>query len=136
HEARSGRPRLSINGRRPRLAAAGATTRSLAGAAFAVPPLVLLGVSVFLAYRGGGIVPEQWAPVAVGTAVGLAVLGAVGSLPQIPRQAWPPLGALAAFFAWSALSIVWSASPEATLENVARLSLLVLAAAIGASYGA
>src|SRR5947208_12923116 len=127
HEARSGRPRLSINRRQARLAAAGATTRSLAGASFAVPPLVLLGVSVFLAYRGGGIVPEQWAPAAVGTAVGLAALGAVGSLPQVPRQAWPALGALAAFFAWSALSMVWSASAEATLENVARLSLLVLA---------
>jgi O-Antigen ligase len=136
HEARSGRARLSAAGRRTRVSATGATTRSLAGVAFAVPPVALLGVALFLAYRGGGIVPEQWAPVAVGTAVGLAVLGAVGSLPQIPRQAWPPLGALAAFFAWSALSIVWSASPEATLENVARLSLLVLAAAIGASYGA
>jgi hypothetical protein len=136
HEARSGRARLSAAGRRTRDSATGATTRSLAGAAFAVPPVALLGVALFLAYRGGGIVPEQWAPVAVGAAVGLAVLGAVGSLPQIPRQAWPPLGALAAFFAWSALSIVWSASPEATLENVARLSLLVLAAAIGASYAA
>src|SRR5205085_3186479 len=114
HEARSGRARLSAAGRRTRVSATGATTRSLAGAAFAVPPVALLGVALVLAYRGGGIVPEQWAPVAVGTAVGLAVLGAVGSLPQIPRQAWPPLGALAAFFAWSALSIVWSASPEAT----------------------
>jgi O-Antigen ligase len=136
HEARSGRARLSAAGRRTRLSASRATTRSLAGAAFAVPPVALLGVALFLAYRGGGIVPEQWAPVAVGSAVGLAVLGAVGSMPQIPRQAWPPLGVLAAFFAWSAISIVWSASPEATLENVARLSLLVLAAAIGASYAA
>jgi O-Antigen ligase len=136
HEERSGRARLSAVGRRTRVSAPRATTRSLAGAAFAVPPVALLGVALFLAYRGGGIVPEQWAPVAVGSAVGLAVLGAVGSLPQIPRQAWLPLGALAAFFAWSALSIVWSASPEATLENVARLSLLVLAAAIGAAYAA
>jgi tetratricopeptide (TPR) repeat protein len=136
HEARSGRARLSAARRRTRVSATGATTRSLAGAAFAVPPVALLGVALFLAYRGGGIVPEQWAPVAVGTAVGLAVLGAVGSLPQIPRQAWPALGALAAFFVWSALSMVWSASPDATLENVARLSLLVLAAAIGASYAA
>jgi hypothetical protein len=114
----------------------GATTRSLAGASFAVPPLALLAVALFLAFRGGGIVPEQWAPVAVGIAVGLAVLGAIGSLPRIPRPAWPALGAMVAFLAWSALSILWSASPEATLENVARLSLLVLAAAIGASYAA
>ena len=136
HEARTGRARLSAAGRRRARRRTGPTTRSLAGASFAVPPLALLGVAVFLAFRGGGIVPEQWAPVAVGTAVGLAVLGAVGSLPRVPRPAWPALGALAAFFAWSALSMLWSASPEATLESVARLSLLVLAAAVGASYAA
>jgi hypothetical protein len=136
HEARTGRPRLSAVGRRGRVAVAGPTTRSLAGASFAVPPLALLGVALFLAFRGGGIVPEQWAPLAVGTAVGLAVLGAVGSLPRIPRPAWPALGAMAAFLAWSALSIMWSASPEATIETVARMSLLVLAAAVGASYAA
>lgn len=136
HEARTGRAKLSAAGQRTRVAVTGPTIRSLAGASFAVPPLALLGVAVFLAFRGGGIVPEQWAPVAVGTAVGLAVLGAVGSLPRVPRPAWPALGALAAFFVWSALSMLWSASPEATLENVARLSLLVLAAAVGASYAA
>jgi hypothetical protein len=134
HEARTGRARLSAAGRRRRVVIAGPTTRSLAGASFAVPPLALLGVALFLAFRGGGIVPEQWAPLAVGTAVGLAVLGAVGSLPRIPRPAWPALGAMAAFLAWSALSILWSASPEATIETVARMSLLVLAAAVGASY--
>ena len=32
--------------------------------------------------------------------------------------------------------MLWSASPEATLETVARLSLLLLAAVVGASYGA
>ena len=136
HEARAGRARLSAVGRRRRVAAAGPTTRSLAGASFAVPPLALLGVALFLAFRGGGIVPEEWAPLAVGTAIGLAVLGAVGSLPSLPRPAWPTLGAMAAFLAWSALSILWSASREATIETVARISLLVLAAAVGASYAA
>jgi O-antigen ligase len=136
HEARTGRARLNAAGRRTRVALAGPTTRSLAGASFAVPPVALLGVAVFLAFRGGGIVPEQWAPVAVGTAVALAVLGAVGSLPRLPRPAWPALGALGGFFAWSCTSMTWSSSPEATLENVARLSLFVLAAAVGATYAA
>ena len=135
HEARTGRARLSVGTRRTPVRPT-TTTRSLAGAAFAVPPLALLGVALLLAFHGGGIVPEQWAPVSVGTAVGLAVLGAVGSLPRIPRPAWPVLGALSAFFAWSALSLLWSASPEATVESVARLSLLVLAAVVGASYAA
>ena len=135
HEARTGRARLSAVSRRPRVAA-GVTTRSLAGAAFAVPPLALLGVAVLLAFRGGGIVTEQWAPVSVGTAVALAVLAAVGSLPRIPRPAWPALGAMAGYVAWSALSLLWSSAPESTVESVGRMSLLVLAAAVGASYAA
>jgi hypothetical protein len=132
HEAGSERARLSDVERRRLVAAA--SSRSLAGAAFTVPPFVLLGLALAFAYRGGGVVPEQWAPVAVGTAVGLAVLGAVGSLPRIPRRAWPAVGALLGFVAWSALSLVWSASPQATVESVPRLSLLLLAVIIGASY--
>jgi hypothetical protein len=133
HEARSERARLNaVEPGKP--VAAAASSRSLAGAAFTLPPLVLLGLALLLAFRGGGVVPEEWAPIAVGTAVGLAVLGAVGSLPHIPRPAWPALGALLAFVAWSALSLIWSASPEATVESVARLSLLLLAAVVGASY--
>jgi cytochrome c-type biogenesis protein CcmH/NrfG len=136
HEARSDRARLSVVGRPARGLVTRSEARSLAGAALALPPLALLGVAVLLAFRGGGIVTEQWAPVAVGTAVALAVLGAVGSLHRIPRTAWPALGALVAFFGWSILSMLWSASPEATVESVVRLSLLVLAAVVGASYAA
>ena len=135
HEAGSEHARLSEVERR-KLVAAASSARSLAGAAFTIPPLVLLGLALLLAFRGGGVVPEQWAPVAVGTAVGLAVLGAVGSLPRIPRRAWPALGALLAFVAWSAVSLVWSASPDATVASVPRLSLLLLAAVVGASYAA
>jgi O-Antigen ligase len=136
HEARSDRARLSVVGRPARGLVTRVEARSLAGAALALPPLALLGVAVFLAFRGGGVVTEQWAPVAVGTAVALAVLGAVGSLHRIPRTAWAGLGALVAFFGWSTLSMLWSAFPEATVESVARLSLLVLAAVVGASYAA
>jgi O-Antigen ligase len=136
HEARSDRARLSVVGRPARGLVTRWEARSLAGAALALPPLALLGVAVLLAFRGGGTVTEQWAPVAVGTAVALAVLGVVGSLHRIPRTAWPALGALVAFFGWSILSMLWSAFPEATVESVARLSLLVLAAVVGASYAA
>jgi O-Antigen ligase len=136
HEARSDRARLSALGRPARGSVTRAEARSLAGAFLVLPPLALLVVAVLLAFRGGGIVTEQWAPVAVGTAVALAVLGAVGSLHRIPRTAWPALGALVAFFGWSVLSMLWSASPKATVESVARLSLLVLAAVVGASYAA
>jgi hypothetical protein len=111
-------------------------TRSLAAAWLAVPPLALLGVGLLLAFRGGGSVAEDWTPVAVGAAVAVAALAAVGSLPSVPRHARPAIGALVAFLTWSALSLSWSAFPEATVETVARLALLLVAALVGAAYAA
>jgi hypothetical protein len=110
------------------------TTRSLAGLFFALPPLALLAAALLLAFRGGGVVSEQWTPVAVGMAVALGALGAVGVIPRIARPAWAALAALTGFLAWSALSLVWSSAPEATLEAVARLALFLLAAVVGASF--
>jgi O-Antigen ligase len=136
HEARSDRARLSPKARRPAVAAARPSTRSLAGVFLALPPVALVAVALLLAFRGGGSVVEEWAPVAVGTAVALAALAAVGSLPAIPRNAWPALSALAAYVGWSAVSLTWSASPERTVEAVARLTLLLVAALVGASYAA
>jgi hypothetical protein len=135
HEARSESARLSAL-ERPVRASATVGTRSLAGVWLALPPVALLGVALLLAFRGGGSVAEEWAPVAVGAAVALAALAAVGSFPAIPRHAWPALGALGAYFVWSALSLTWSASPEGTVETVARLALLLVAAIVGASYAA
>jgi O-antigen ligase len=137
HEARSERARLSPKARRSVAAAdARSATRSLTGIFFAVPPLALVAAALLLAFRGGGIVPEQWTPVAVGAGVAFAVLAALGSVPLVPRCAWPPLVAFAGFVSWSALSLTWSEAPEATAETVARLSLLLLAAIFGASYAA
>jgi hypothetical protein len=136
HEARSERAQLREGARRARLAVARPASRSLAGLFFGLPPVALLGAALVLAFRGGGIVSEQWAPVAVGTAVALGALGAVGSFPRIPRPAWPALGALTGFLAWSALSLVWSPAPEGTVETTARLALLVMAAVVGASFAA
>jgi hypothetical protein len=134
HEARPERAPLRESARRARLAAARPTSRSLTGVFFGLPPVALLAAALLLGFRGGGIVPEQWAPVAVGTAVALGVLAAVGSVPRIPRTAWPALAALAGFFAWSALSLVWSPAPEGTLETAARFGLFGLAAVVGASF--
>lgn len=108
--------------------------RPLAHAVLALPPLALLAVGALLAMRGGGIVVEQWAPAAEGTALGLAALAAVGAITRIPRSAWPALIATCAFVSWSALSLVWSQAPDATVDNVARMALLALAMVVGASY--
>jgi O-Antigen ligase len=108
--------------------------RPLAHTALVLPPLALLGVAALLAIRGGGIAPEEWAPAAEGTALGLAALAAVGAVTRIPRSAWAALLALGAFVGWSALSLAWSQAPDATVDDVARIALLALAMLVGASY--
>jgi O-Antigen ligase len=108
--------------------------RPLAHAVLAVPPLALLVVAALLALRGGGVVPEQWAPIAEGLALGLAALAAVGAVVRIPRAAWPALTAMSAFVGWSALSLAWSEIPDATVDGVARMALLAVAMFVGASY--
>lgn len=108
--------------------------RPLSHAILAVPPLALLAVAGLLAVRGGGVVPEQWAPAAEGAALGVAALAAVGALTRIPRSSWPALAAFSAFVGWSALSLVWSQVPDATVDDVARMALLAVAMLVGASY--
>jgi hypothetical protein len=108
--------------------------RPLSYAILAVPPLALLAVAGLLALRGGGVVPEQWAPAAEGTALGLAALAAVGAVIRIPRSSWPALAAFSAFVGWSALSLAWSQVPDATVDDAARMALLAVALLVGASY--
>ncbi|MDP9257166.1 MAG: hypothetical protein M3Q31_11490, partial [Actinomycetota bacterium] len=105
--------------------------RPLAHAILAVPPLALLAVAGLLAVRGGGVVPEQWAPAAEGTALGLAALAAVGAVTRIPRSSWPALAAFSAFVGWSALSLAWAQVPDATVDDAARMALLAVAMLVG-----
>ena len=110
--------------------------RLVAAAAFALPPLVLLAVGLGFAFRGGGVAPEQWQPAAIGLAASLFVLAAVGAVPRVHRSALPFLVGLAGLLAWSAASMVWTASREATFDHVVRLALLAGAAVVGLVYGA
>jgi O-Antigen ligase len=110
--------------------------RLVAVAALAVPPLMLLAVGVGLAFRGGGVAPAQWQPVALGLAASLLVLSVVGAVPRMERSALPAVGALVALLVWSAASIVWTASREATFEHVLRIGMLTGAAVVGVLYGA
>lgn len=132
NETRASELRLTTSASAP--SSARAQTRTLATVALAIPPLALLAVGAVLAIQGGGIVVEQWAPVAVGLALAVLVLAAVGSVTSIPRDAWPPLIAFGGFVAWSALSLSWTAAPEATVTAVARAAMLGLAMIVGAAY--
>jgi O-antigen ligase/polysaccharide polymerase Wzy-like membrane protein len=108
--------------------------RLLAGAAFALPPLVLLAVGFGLAFRGGGVVADQWQPVALGAAASLLVLSAVGALPSVPRRAWVVLALWTALLVWATVSLAWSLSREATFEAATRVAMLAAIVTIGAVY--
>jgi hypothetical protein len=112
------------------------SARLVAAAAFALPPLMLLVVAFGLGLRGGGVAPEQWQPVAVGLAAALFVLAAVGAVPRVERAALPMLVSLLALLAWAAASFAWTASREATFEQVIRLGMLAAAAVVGVAYAA
>jgi hypothetical protein len=114
-----------------------ASARLVAAAALALPPLMLVAVALGLALRGGGVTPEQWQPAVIGLAASLLVLSLVGAVPRINlRAAAPMLAGLAALLVWSAASMAWTASREATFEHVLRLSLLAGAAVVGLAYAA
>jgi hypothetical protein len=108
--------------------------RLIAAAAFSLPPLMLLVVGLGLAFRGGGVAPQQWQPVAVGVAASLLVLSAVGAVPTVPRAALPTLAALGGLLAWSALSFLWTGSREQTFEQMIRLCMLAAVMLVGIAY--
>jgi hypothetical protein len=110
--------------------------RLVAAAAFALPPLMLLAVGLGFALRGGGVAAEQWQPATIGLAASVFVLAAVGAVPRVHRSALPFLAALAALVFWSAASMIWTASREATFEHVLRVAMLAGAAGVGLVYGA
>jgi hypothetical protein len=81
--------------------------------------LLPFALVIYLALRGGGydsVVRDE-----VGTVLWLALLvGAfIGLLPatRLTRASWIALGLLAGFAAWTALSAIWSDSPERSIDS-------------------
>jgi hypothetical protein len=109
-------------------------TRLLAGAAFTLPPLVLLLVAFGLSFRGGAVVPTQWQPVALGVGASVFVLAAVGAVPRVRPRVWLVLALWAFALVWTAMSMLWTLSREATFEATTRLALLAGIITVGAVY--
>lgn len=102
----------------------------------AVTWAVSAAVVLYLGLNGGGYDTTIWGSVGVIVWWVLA-LGAIVALNDFRRPSlagWLALGALAAFAAWSAIGMIWTASDERTLTEVARVAtyLGVLALTIGA----
>jgi hypothetical protein len=82
------------------------------------------GLVVYLGLEGGGYDPLVHDR--VGIAVWWIVLAgiAIGALPRrrVGNLAWVSLGLLAAFIAWTALSLGWTESASSTAADLARLA--------------
>src|SRR3954454_21941547 len=88
-------------------------------------PAVFAVVLVVLATAfQGGFALHNWAPLSIFTLISLAgSLLAGGWVSHMSRPLQVAVGALWAFAAWSAISLAWSASPEASWEGAARTFL-------------
>lgn len=93
-----------------------------------VPALPAVALFVWWAAHEGGYLPTTWGPSAL-LVLGLLVATIVGiglANVRLSRPAAIALGALAAYVAWSYLSIAWAASPGDALEGSNRALLFLL----------
>lgn len=85
--------------------------------------LLAFSLIVYLGLKGGGYDPLVHDQVGIAVWWLLLAAVAVGAVPrrQPTRLAWVALGLLAAFFAWTTLSLSWTESVERTWTDVARI---------------
>jgi len=86
--------------------------------------LLGFGLVAYLGLEGGGYDPLVHDQVGIAAWWVLLAAVAVGALPRrrLPRPAWAALGLLAAFVAWTALSLGWTESVERTWADLARVA--------------
>jgi O-Antigen ligase len=97
-----------------------------------VPALPVIGLFVYWAAHEGGYLPTTWEPSAL-IVLGLLVAATIGiglDRVRLSRPAAIALGALAAYTAWSYLSIAWAASPGDALDGSNRTLLFLLTFAL------
>jgi hypothetical protein len=93
-----------------------------------VPALPVVALLVYFAAHGGGYQPTTWEPGAL-VVLGLLVATLAGlgfARLRLARPAAIALAALAAYVAWSYLSIAWAPSPGDALEGSNRALLFLL----------
>ncbi len=93
-----------------------------------VPALAVVALLVYWAAHGGGYAATTWEPSAL-VVLGLLAATVVGlglDRIRLSRPAAIALGALAAYTAWSYLSIAWAATPGEALDGANRTLLYLL----------
>ena len=97
-----------------------------------VPTLPVIGLFVYWTAHEGGYLPTTWEPSAL-VVLGLLVAALAGlglDRLRLSRAGAIALGALAAYTAWSYLSITWAASPGDALDGSNRTLLYLLTFAL------
>ena len=97
-----------------------------------MPTLPVVGLFVYWTAHEGGYLPTTWGPSAL-VVLGLLVAAVVGigfDRLRLSRPGAVALGALAAYTAWSYLSIAWAASPGDALDGSNRTLLYLLTFAL------
>jgi hypothetical protein len=86
--------------------------------------LLGFGLVVYLGLKGGGFDPLVHDQVGIAVWWVLLATVAVGAIPRRrpATLAWAALGLLAAFVAWTAFSLIWTESAEATSAELARVA--------------
>lgn len=96
----------------------------------------LLALIAYAAFAQGATSIGDQARVQTAAAIALTIAAAVwlwhGSLPlSAPRLAWLGLGLLAAFAAWSGITLAWSVTPDRTLLEANRAITYLMTAGLG-----
>ena len=119
---------MAVGGRRYNVGRLPGSTGDLLRANPALAP-ALVAVATFLALgaTNGGFYPTAWYPAAL---LALGVLGtsliALGAPRAVPRVVLVAIGLLAAYTAWSYLSITWASQPGPAWDGANRTAMLVI----------
>jgi hypothetical protein len=95
-----------------------------------IPAALVPGVALVLAIRGGGFYSSAWYPIALLEAAALVAVHLAVRPRPLARAQTGALGAMAAFCAWSYLSITWAGLPGSALTEANRSTTYLMAIAL------
>ncbi|MHB9116290.1 MAG: O-antigen ligase family protein [Thermoleophilia bacterium] len=101
----------------------------------ALPPALLLGVWLYLAFHYGGFLQRQWLLPGLGVAALAAVAALLTAYPRRPRSlSLGVLGLFALYALWVGYSARWAGSVDAVWDETARTGLYLLVLGIALTF--